>query len=106
MEDDQIVTALNAVTSKVGEVHTKQEVMHGDLLLMKEEQGRTNGRLGDLEELEVRRDEREKVDARWEARDASTLESKIDQGSRRAQVATGIAAIVVAGTLGAIQFFA
>ena len=40
VEDDQIVTALNAVTSKVGEVHTKQEVMHGDLLQMKAEQDR------------------------------------------------------------------
>ena len=105
MEEDKVATALNTLTGKVGDVQTKQEIMHGDIREMKAEQGRTNGRLSTLETEGIKLDERTKVNQEWESREANRIEDKVDASGRRTQAAIGVAAIGVAGTLGAIQFF-
>ena len=105
VEDDQVVTALNALTGKVGDVKSKQEVMHSDLREMKVEQGRTNGRLTTLEAEGIKLGERTKVNQEWESRETNRLEGKVEASGRRTQAAIGVAAIGVAGTLGAIQYF-
>ena len=106
MEDDQVATALNTLTGKVGDVQTKQEVMHSDIREMKVEQGKTNGRLTTLETEGIKLGERTKVNTEWESREANRIEDKVEASGRRTQAVIGVGAILVAGTLGAIQYFA